>query len=116
MSQVATYNPPKVNIISPEGGTLQDYLERKDKDNMVAKLEKLNAVYVKEMARRRKIWRLCTMLSQKILPTLILYFLVSYWLAGICHYHRVKTNIILGTQVVFTLFYFTLVLLLNYAC
>ena len=83
---------------------------------MVAKLEKMTAEYVKENARRMKIWRLCTILSQKILPILFLYFLLSYWSAGLCHYYMVNSRIILATQLVITAIYFTIVGIASYVC
>ena len=116
VAEAASYTPPKVNVISPEGGTLDDYLKRKDQEDMNAKLKNLHSAYSKEKSRERWIVKLCAALSKKILPTLCLYFLLTYWSAGLLHFHRVTHILILASEVVFTIFYFTVVIFINYVC
>ena len=111
---VANYTPPKVNVISPEEGTLQDYLKIRDQKNTNAELKKLHAAYGKEKVRRNRIVKLCSLISQKILPTLGIYFVLTYWSAGLLHFHRINHLVILGCEVVFAIFYFTAVMFINY--
>ena len=111
---VASYKSPAVNVISPEGGTLQEYLLKKDQENADAELKKLHTEYVRESNRRRLVVKLCSSLSKKILPILGIYFVMTYWSAGLLHYHRITHLNILLAEVVFTIFYFTVVIFINY--
>ena len=110
----ADYNPPKVNVISPEEGTLQDYLKKREEENSNAKLKKLQTEYGKKEAKRRSIMNLSSVLARKILPTLGLFFVLTYWSAGLLHYHRIHHLAILICELIFTVFYFTVVMFINY--
>ena len=116
VNTVADCAPPTVNVIAPEEGTLQAYFWKRENENTNAQLKKLHGSYEKEKARKRTIIRLCSTLARKILPTLAVYFVLTYWSAGLLHYHRINHLDILGYEVTFTMFYFIGVLTINYVC
>ena len=49
-------------------------------------LKKLYAEYEKGIVRKKKILAFCHLLGHRIMPAIAIWFVISYWLAGMFQY------------------------------
>jgi prepilin signal peptidase PulO-like enzyme (type II secretory pathway) len=78
-------------------------------------LKKLYAEYEKGIVRKKKILAFCHLLGHKIMPAIAIWFVISYWLAGMFQYYGVHFSINVTVELVFSGIYFLSFIVLQLA-
>ena len=78
-------------------------------------LKKLYAEYEKGIVRKKKILAFCHLLGHRIMPAIAIWFVISYWLAGMFQYYGVPFSTNVTVELVFSGFYFLSLIVLQLA-
>ena len=75
-------------------------------------LKKLYAEYEKGVVRKKKMLAFCHMLGHRIMPAIAIWFVISYWLAGMSQYYGVPFSTNVTVELVFSgVYYLSLIIL-----
>ena len=75
-------------------------------------LKKLYAEYEKGIVRKKKMLEFCHLLGHKIMPAIAIWFVISYWGAGMFHYYGVPFSTNVSVELAFSgVYYVSLVVL-----
>ena len=77
-------------------------------------LKKLYAEYEKGIVRKQKMLDFCLTLGHKIMPSIAIWFVLSYWTAGLFQYNGLDFLLNIITEIIFTFFYYVGLFFLNY--
>ena len=78
-------------------------------------LKKLYADYEKGIVRKKKMLAFCHLLGHKIMPAIAIWFVISYWVAGMCQYYGVPFSTNVSVEMVFSGVYFLTLIVLQLA-
>ena len=79
-----------------------------------AALQKLYADYEAGVVRKKKMLQFCLALGHKIMPSTAIWFVISYWMAGMFEYNMIDFSVNITSEAIFTVIYFSTLLILNY--
>ena len=79
-----------------------------------AALQKLYGEYEKGKVKKRKMLNFCLTLGHKIMPSVAIWFVISYWMAGMFEYNMIDFSLNVTCEVIFTVLYFTSLISINY--
>ena len=69
-------------------------------------LKKLYDGYQHGIVKKRKMLHMCHTVGHKIMPSIAIWFVISYWMAGLFAFNMVETEFSLIVQAVFTIVFF----------
>jgi hypothetical protein len=79
-----------------------------------AALQKLYGEYEKGIVKKRKMLNFCLTLGHKIMPSTAIWFVISYWMAGMFQYNMIDLSLNVTSEVIFTVIYFATLIIINY--
>ena len=77
-------------------------------------LKKLYSEYEKGIVRKQKMLDFCLALGHKIMPSIAIWFVLSYWTAGLFQYNELDFSLNVTTEIIFTCVYYLGLFFLNY--
>ena len=69
--------------------------------------------YEKAKMKKRKMLNFCLTFGHKIQPSIAIWFVISYWMAGMFEYYMIDSSITLIVEIVFSLVFFTSLVIIN---
>ena len=79
-----------------------------------AALKRLYEEYERGIIRKRKMLGFCLTLGHKIMPSTAIWFVISYWMAGMFEYYMIDFSLNVTIEIIFTFFYFLALFILNF--
>ena len=79
-----------------------------------AALQKLYGEYEKGIVKKRKMLSFCLTFGHKIMPSTAIWFVISYWMAGMLNYNMIELSMNVTSEVIFTVVYFSALFIINY--
>ena len=79
-----------------------------------AALKNLYSKYEKGIVKKRKMLNFCYTLGHKIMPATAIWFVISFWMSGMLQYNMINISVNVTCEVIFTVVYFSVLLILNY--
>ena len=76
-------------------------------------LKKLYAQYEQGIVRKQKMLDFCLSLGHKIMPSIAIWFVLSYWTAGLFQYNGLDFSLNITTEIIFSLVYYVGLFFLN---
>ena len=89
-------------------------LVSKHEQTQDAALQDLYAEYEKGTVRKAKMLKFCLTLGHKIMPSIAIWFVISYWMAGMFEYNMINFSLNVTCEIIFTIIYFTTVYVVNF--
>ena len=77
-------------------------------------LKKLYAEYEAGIVKKQKMLSFCLTLGHKIMPSIAIWFVLSYWTAGLFQYNELDFSLNVITEISFTIIYYIGLFFLNY--
>ena len=91
----------------------KDLVSRRERTQDAA-LKRLYEEYEQGIIRKRKMLGFCLTLGHKIMPSTAIWFVISYWMAGMFEYYMIDFSLNVTIEIIFTFFYFLALFILNF--
>ena len=95
-------------------GSYDKNLVSKDELTQDDALKKLYAEYQKGIVKKQKLLDICLTLGHKIMPSIAIWFVISYWIAGLFQYNGHDLSINITAEIIFTFVYYCTLFFINY--
>ena len=95
------------------GGYDKNLVSRHERTQDVA-LQDLYAGYARGIVKKQKMLDFCLMFGHKIMPTTAIWFVISYWMAGLFEYNRITISLYTLIEIIFTIVYVSTLLIANH--
>ena len=91
----------------------KDLVSRKETTQDGA-LKKLYADYENGVVKKKKMLAFCYTLGHKIMPSIAIWFVISYWLAGMLQVNELDFEFNVTVEIIFTVTYYLVLFCLNF--
>ena len=103
-------NPENDELV---GAYDKNLISRHERTQDVA-LQDLYAGYARGIQKNQKMLDFCLSFGHKIMPGTAIWFVISYWMAGLFEYNRITFSLYITSEVIFTIVYVVTLLVANY--